>query len=176
MLKYQEEIIVTAAIVIVLVVIRIIVDRIVVKRILVHNFSKHRKKIVSKLANTIVVLMTTISLISVWSLDPSQVLIFISTILTILGVALFAQWSILSNITAGIILFFDSSIKIGDHISILDKEFNIEGKIDDIEGLFMKIRTSEGKIISIPNVVILQKPVQFHDVPTTDSKTELNED
>ena len=43
-----------------------------------------------------------------------------------MGVAMFAQWSILSNITSGIILFFSFPFKIGDLILIHDKDFPIE--------------------------------------------------
>lgn len=63
----------------------------------------------------------------VWGVDQSELLIFLSTILTVLGVAFFAQWSIISNITSTLIIFFNQPIKIGDYLTIMDKEYEIEG-------------------------------------------------
>ena len=63
----------------------------------------------------------------VWGVDQSELLIFLSTILKVLEVAFFAQWSIISNITSTLIIFFNQSIKIGDYLTIMDKEYEIEG-------------------------------------------------
>ena len=63
----------------------------------------------------------------VWGVDQSELLIFLSTILVVLGVAFFAQWSIISNITSTLIIFFNQPIKIGDYLTIMDKEYEIEG-------------------------------------------------
>jgi small-conductance mechanosensitive channel len=79
--------------------------------------------------------------------------------LAVLGIAFFAQWSLLSNITAGIILFFNHPLKIGDTITIFDKDFNIAGKITNIGLFFMHIRNESNEKITIPNSILLQKMV-----------------
>lgn len=49
-------------------------------------------------------------------IEYQQVSLFISSVFAVLGVALVAQWSILSNITAGILIFFVFPYRIGDRI------------------------------------------------------------
>ena len=78
---------------------------------------------------------------------------------TVIGVAFFAQWSILSNITAGIIVFFSSPFRIGDTIKILDKDYPIEAKIIDIKSFYTLLKTTEGEQISLPNNLLLQKGI-----------------
>jgi small-conductance mechanosensitive channel len=75
------------------------------------------------------------------------------------GVASFAQWSILSNITAGIILFFSYPFKIGDRIKIHDKDFPIEGEIDDIKAFYVILKSSEGEMVTYPNNLLMQKGI-----------------
>ena len=99
-------------------------------------------------------------LIFVWGVDQSELLIFLSTILTVLGVAFFAQWSIISNITSTLIIFFNHPIKIGDHLTIMDKEYEIEGKLSDISIFFIIIKTKENKKITIPSNVFMQKMIK----------------
>ena len=84
---------------------------------------------------------------------------FVTSILTVIGVAFFAQWSILSNITAGIIVFFSSPFRIGDTIKILDKDYPIEAKIVDIKSFYTLLKTAEGEQISLPNNLLLQKGI-----------------
>ena len=86
---------------------------------------------------------------------------FITSVLTVIGVAFFAQWSILSNITAGIIVFFSSPFKIGDTIKILDKDFPIEAKIVDIKSFYTLLKTAEGQEITLPNNLLLQKGIEI---------------
>ena len=76
-----------------------------------------------------------------------------------MGVASFAQWSILSNITAGIIIFFSYPFKIGDKIKIHDKDFPIEGEIDDIKAFYIVLRTIDGEMITYPNNLLMQKGI-----------------
>ena len=45
---------------------------------------------------------------------------FLGSVLTVVGVAFFAQWSLLSNITSSIIIFFNHPVKLNDSIVILE--------------------------------------------------------
>ena len=92
-------------------------------------------------------------------MKPDQIFLFISSVLTVIGVAFFAQWSILSNVTAGIIVFFSFPFKIGDKIRILDNEFPIEAEIKDISSFYTLLRTTNGEKISLPNNLLLQKAI-----------------
>lgn len=126
------------------------------------HFSLERRQLTIKLFSIISGLVGIIFLGAIWGIEKSQIGLFISSALTVLGVAFFAQWSVLSNITAGIILYFNHPLGIGDSINIPDKDFPIEGIIVDISFFFMHIKTVEGNIITIPNNVVIQKAIKIN--------------
>lgn len=129
------------------------------------GFLKARIIVTNKII-TILIYITTIVFISfIWGVDEKQLLIYVSSFLTILGIAFFAQWSILSNITAGLILFINYPVKIGDTITILEKDNNITGKIKDIGAFFITLKTEEGELITLPNAIILQKNIRYSPQP-----------
>jgi small-conductance mechanosensitive channel len=98
--------------------------------------------------------------LSIFGVDQNELLMFVGSALTIMGIALFAQWSILSNITSGIIIFFNHSFQLEDTISVSDKDYEIEGKIIDIGLFFVILVTADNEKISIPNSVFLTKMIK----------------
>ena len=102
-----------------------------------------------------------IVLAGVWGLEQNEIAVFASTILTALGIAFFAQWSLLSNITSSIILFFNHPLKLGDRIRILDNDYPFEGEITDLTYFFVYVKTKDEEIVSIPNSILLQKSVSI---------------
>lgn len=101
-----------------------------------------------------------IILISIFGVNKSELALFVGSVLTVIGIALFAQWSILSNITSGVIIFFNHYVKLEDTLVIMDKEYEIEGKIVDIGLFFVILETKEKEQISIPNSVFLHKMIK----------------
>ncbi len=87
-----------------------------------------------------------------------RVSVFLSSAFAVLGVALFAQWSILSNITASLIIFFAFPYRVDDEIQIIDGSERIRGVIEDIT-LFHVIIRNDGDLVTYPNNLILQKAV-----------------
>ncbi len=82
-----------------------------------------------------------------------------SSVFAVIGIGLFAIWSILSNITSGIIMFFNFPYKVGDKIQIHDKDFPLEAIIEDIAAFQLHLRLDNGDLVTYPNNLILQKPV-----------------
>ena len=97
----------------------------------------------------------------IWGIHEKQLFNYISSFLTILGIAFFAQWSLPSNITAGIILCVNYPLKIGDSITILEKDNYITGEINGIEAFFITLKTPTEELITMPNAVILQKNIKY---------------
>ena len=129
----------------------------IVKLTIAQSEFKHKEqREVSRLLNLILVPTFIIVIASIWALKQSEILLFISSILTVLGVGFFAEWSILSNVTAYLVLFFYHPMKIGDTIKIEDNNRVIEGKILDVTYFFMYVRTHDGQTITIPNAIILK--------------------
>jgi small-conductance mechanosensitive channel len=123
------------------------------------RFALERKRIIYKIIHLFIAILALVGLIGIWGVDPKQLFLFLTSILTILAVGFFAQWSILSNITASLILFFNHPIHIGGYIKIMDKDLPIEGIVENITIFFLYIRTNEGELLSIPNILVLQKTI-----------------
>ena len=139
----------------------------------VNNSLKHthlqrgRRKMIIKAIQLVTIVVALILLSAIWGLKQSEVAVFVGTIFTALGIAFFAQWSLLSNVTSSVLLFFNHPIRIGDDIKILDKEFPYEGEVSDLTYFFVHLRTADGEIITIPNSLLLQKSVLIvakHDI------------
>ncbi|MHA7944519.1 mechanosensitive ion channel domain-containing protein [Formosa sp. 3Alg 14/1] len=91
--------------------------------------------------------------------QPEDLALVFSSVFAVIGIALFAIWSILSNITSGVIMFFSFPYKVGDKISIHDKDFPIEAVIEDIRAFQLHLRLDNGNLVTYPNNLILQKAV-----------------
>lgn len=85
--------------------------------------------------------------------------VFLSSVFAVIGVALFAQWSILSNITASMVIFFGFPYRVGDRIKVTDADFDLSGTVEEISLFHVLIRTPAGNVVTYPNSLILQKPV-----------------
>lgn len=92
-------------------------------------------------------------------LGYGEVSLFLSSAFAVIGVALFAQWSIISNITASMVIFFGFPYRVGDPIKVCDSDFDLSGIVEEIGLFHVMIRSPEGNIITYPNSLILQKPV-----------------
>ncbi|KRP29291.1 MAG: hypothetical protein ABS28_05960 [Cryomorphaceae bacterium BACL22 MAG-120619-bin32] len=126
------------------------------------GFQKRRFIIINKIISVIVYASVIIIISFIW-VDENQLIYFISSFLTILGIAFFAQWSILSNITAGLILFVNYPVKIGDEITILEKDNNITGEIKDIGAFFITLQIEDKELITVPNSIVLQRNIKFKE-------------
>lgn len=118
----------------------------------------YRVKYIAKTVNLVLFFFYLILLISFLGIEYSQISIFLSSVFAVIGVALFAQWSILSNITASLIIFFGFPYRVGDHIRVVDKDGDISGIIEEIS-LFHVLIKQNDDLITYPNTLILQKAV-----------------
>ncbi len=123
------------------------------------NVSDKRLFYVEKVFDILFVFAASVALAFIWSVDVKGVSVFASSLFAIIGVALFAQWSILSNITASIIIFFTFPARIGDKIRIVDGDDSIEGWIKEITLFQIELRDNDNNIVMYPNNLLLQKPV-----------------
>lgn len=134
---------------------------------LIRHYSKnseileHRSNLVIKYNNIFLNTLLVIGAFIIWGVQTDDIFLTISSVVTVVGVALFAQWSILSNITSGIILLFTFPFKIGDIIKIHDKDFPIEAEIEDIRAFHTLLRTKDGERITYPNNLMLQKGISI---------------
>lgn len=125
------------------------------------GFQKARILVINKIVSIIVYSLIIVIISFVWGVERQELLLFITSFLTVLGIAFFAKWSILSNITAGIIIFLNYPVKIGDTISIIELDNTITGKIMNVNAFFITLKTDQDELITVPNSVILDKPIKY---------------
>jgi len=118
-----------------------------------------RRKIVIKILLLFTTITAVVFLAGIWGFKQNEIAAFATTILTAVGIAFFAQWSLLSNITSSIIIFFNHPLKLGDTIKVLDKDYPYEGEITELTYFFVHLKTTSGEIITIPNSLIFQKSI-----------------
>lgn len=155
-LKIIETVIVIFAFILLFLMTNSLVNKTVSK----NYVKKVRGKIIKKVLNLITVLVCLIIILIIWGVDQSELTIFVGSLLTVLGIALFAQWSLLSNITSSIIIFFNHPVKLDDTVTIIDKDFEIQGRVSDIGIFFIILKTMDGDQITIPSNVFIQKMIK----------------
>jgi len=159
--EYTPEIVTTIILLISVMVIRLSINAIV-KRFAKHaEMNEHRAVLICKYINIVIMILMIAGLFIIWGVKTGDIYKVLTAIITLIGVAFFAQWSILSNITSGIILFFSFPFKIGDTIRIHDKDFPLEAEIDDIKAFHTYLRTKDGELVTYPNNLLLQKGVSI---------------
>lgn len=135
------------------------VNRIIIKVAERHSPNDLRAVYMTRIINIGLTFWAVMVICFIFGLGLSDISVFLSSIFAVVGVALFAQWSILSNVTASMLIFFGFPYKIGDAIRIVDKDDDISGVIIEISMFHVIIRRLNGDIINYPNSLILQKAV-----------------
>lgn len=102
--------------------------------------------------------LTLAVLLIVWGVDFSGLLAISTSLITLTGVALFASWSLLSNITSYFVLLFHSSFRRGNFIRIVDGDNYIEGYVDEVNLFNTKLITEDKEAVIYPNNLILTRP------------------
>ncbi|WP_333693826.1 mechanosensitive ion channel domain-containing protein [Flavobacterium sp.] len=156
---YIKQEIATGIVILVVIILRLLIAKIVRRFARVSEIIEHRTNLVIKYFNILIGIIALIVLFVIWGVKPQNIILVVSSIFAVIGVAMFAQWSILSNVTSGIILFFSAPFKIGDFIKIHDKDFPIEAEVEDIRGFHTYLRTKEGELITYPNSLLLQRGI-----------------
>ncbi len=159
--SHYFQLVLTFAMLAVFILIRQFFRSMVRARAIENEMGLSQRKYAHKFFNIIFTLLFLIGLGVIWDISVKGLSVYFASIFTIIGVALFANWSILSNVTSSIILFFTSPFKIGSKIEILDKDDSIAGTVVDITFFTIKILTEDGFEIAYPNNLALQKPIKL---------------
>lgn len=156
---YQRELLGTAICILVLLISRIASTKAIRKVGKLGDIHEARTRLIIKYVSVGHSILGLAVLIFVWGVNVKELGLVFSSVFAVLGVALFANWSILSNISAGVILFFSFPFKIGDRIRILDKDFPDEAVILDIKAFYFHLMNDQGEQLTYPNNLLLQKGV-----------------
>jgi small-conductance mechanosensitive channel len=163
LINYQNELVGTLLTLGALAVTRFISIKAIRKVGRISDLNEIRTRLIIKYVAVGHFLLMIAILLLIWGVNIRELGLIISSVFAVIGVALFASWSILSNVTAGVILFFSFPYKIGDRIRIWDKEFEGESEfvIEDIRAYHVHLRKDNGELITYPNNLFLQKAVSL---------------
>ncbi len=157
--KYIHEEVITVIVVAVYFTLKYLIEKLVIKYATISEILEHRTNLVIKYINILLTSLATLILFIVWGVKAEHLFVTLSSVFAVIGIALFAQWSMLSNITSGVVLFFAYPFKIGDIIYIHDKDFPVEGEIIDIKSFYTHLKTKNNEVVVYPNNLLLQKGV-----------------
>lgn len=164
MIVDTSKIVISISVIVTAMAIKLISNKILKGAMQKFEFKSQRKAIIVKIINFLLFLVTGIVLLGVWEVNPNDLALYFVSIFTVIGIAFFAQWSHLSNITAGIIIFFTHPARVSDSISILDGDKIIEGKIVDMGLFFVNMISPDKNKILISNTLFLQKVVTVNAI------------
>lgn len=120
---------------------------------------KERVKLINRYITSSILILALLIESYIFGAEFQNLVVVFSSVFAVLGIALFAVWSILSNVTAGIIMFFSFPFKVGDKVEIHDKEIPLPAVIEDIRAFHLHLRLENGDLVTYPNNMILQKAV-----------------
>ncbi|TDS20842.1 mechanosensitive ion channel-like protein [Maribacter caenipelagi] len=164
--EHYNELIYSLIVLIVILILKFLFTTAIRKVSKISDYNPVRTNLILKFTNIALTIIAVVILTLIWSVNYQDLGVMLSSVFAVIGVALFAQWSILSNITAGVIIFFSFPFKIGNTIRILDKELLDPNNsdldkfvIEDIRAFHLHLRRSNGEILTYPNNLVLQKGV-----------------
>lgn len=154
---HSGELIISFIVLVLYMVSRKIIKRLVNKHATKNGFDKSRVLYITKITGAANTTVFAVLLGLTWEISLSGLSFYFASIFTVVGVALFAHWSILSNLTASVILYFFFPYKIGSKIRIQDGDNSVEGLILDIKMFYLHIEMEDGRKATYPNNLALQK-------------------
>lgn len=156
---FQEQLIVTGIVLLSILIIRALTNFTITKVARRNGINEARIRLMRRYVTVTLLLITLLIEAFVFGTDFNDIALIFSSVFAVLGVGLFAIWSILSNITSGVIMFFNFPYKVGDKIEIHDKDFPITAIIEDIRAFQLHLRLDNGDLVTYPNNLIIQKAI-----------------
>ena len=156
---YQTELITTGFLLLFLLLVRYILVTLITKISRRNGINLARIHLMNRYVSATLLIIGLLIIPFIFGTNMKDMALVFSSVFAVIGIGLFAIWSILSNVTSGIIMFFSFPYKVGDKIQIHDKDFPLEGIIEDIRAFQLHLRLDNGDLVTYPNNLILQKAV-----------------
>jgi MscS family membrane protein len=152
------KIIITAGLLVVSFLFNTISNRLLKRFAKKYSLRRVRRLVIQKIKTAVILVIAALIIIYIWGLELENIWIFVTGFLGLVAIGLFAVWSILSNVFAGVVIFFTQPFVIDDTIRVLPD--NVSGTVTDITLFFVKIKTDEGGMVSIPSNIIFQRMIE----------------
>ena len=121
-----------------------------------HDFSPSRIASAHRAVSVIGFLALASVLAIAWSISFHNFAVASGALVATIGVGFFATWSILSNLTSSIIMFWRFPMHVGDRIGLLeDKSF--VAVVKEFTPFYIILEDDDGNHITLPNSLTLQQ-------------------
>ena len=124
------------------------------------HISAERTTLVNKLITKLLFLGLVIAQAITWGVHISGFVVFATSFFAMVAIGFFAVWSVLSNITSSVLIFFLFPYRIGDKIHVIGDD--ISGRIMDITLFHLIVESEDKNVVTIPNNVVIQRSVRIH--------------
>lgn len=172
-IKYQDDLISSGILLFSLLVIRFIIHFTITRVARKNGINEARIRLIRRYVTATLLIIAIIIEAFIFGAEFKELAVVFSSVFAILGLALFAVWSILSNVTSGIILFFNFPYKVGDKVEIHDKDFPVTAIIEDIRAFQLHLRLENGDLVTYPNNLMLQKAVTLVEKDAIDDVSDV---
>ncbi|ATG78659.1 MULTISPECIES: mechanosensitive ion channel domain-containing protein [Pseudoalteromonas] len=106
-----------------------------------------------------------------WGIELRGLLVLGSSLFAMLGVALFAAWSLLSNLTAFLLMFIQNDCRVGYWVRIIDGANHVEGRIVEMGLMNVVLEHIDGHRVIYPNNLFVTRPVMVLNKEPKPTKT-----
>ena len=172
--NHKYQLIASGIILLSLLIIRYVTNFTITKIARKNDINEARIRLIRRYVTIALFLLALLIEAIVFEMELDRLAVIFSSVFAVIGIGLFAIWSILSNVTSGIIMFFSFPYKVGDKIQIHDNDFPLEAIIEDIGAFQLHLRLDNGNLVTYPNNLMLQKAVTLiekdaiEDLPNDD--------
>lgn len=118
-----------------------------------------RTAMVNKLITVFLFIGLVVAEALTWGVYLSGLYVFVTSFFAMVAIGFFAVWSVLSNITSSVLIFFLFPYKIGDYIQVVGDD--ITGEIKDITLFHLIIESDDKGVVTIPNNLVIQKSIRI---------------
>ncbi|KPH56860.1 mechanosensitive ion channel protein [Pseudoalteromonas porphyrae] len=119
----------------------------------------HRKYRAELLLKIILAIVMICLVLVFWGIELRGLLVLGSSLFAMLGVALFAAWSLLSNLTSFLLMFIQNDCRVGYWVRIIDGANFIEGRIVEMGLMNVVLEHIDGHRVIYPNNLFVTRPV-----------------
>jgi small-conductance mechanosensitive channel len=118
---------------------------------------QHEKEIrlVSGIIRNLALVIILLTLLEAVNVPLGNLWTAVSTVIALVAIGFFAVWSVLSHMTAAVVLFFQRPFRPGDNLQLADD--NYIGEVVKTGLFYTVVRDSDGGLSQIPNNILFQR-------------------
>ncbi|UCG52557.1 MAG: mechanosensitive ion channel family protein [Candidatus Latescibacterota bacterium] len=123
------------------------------------HIEAERTALINKLITVFLFIGLVVAEAITWGVHLSGLYVFVTSFFAMVAIGFFAVWSVLSNITSSVLIFFLFPYKIGDYIQVIGDD--ISGRITDITLFHLIVESKDKSVVTIPNNLVIQKSIRI---------------